>query len=132
MKKVKFLLLDDSEMILRHVSKLLNQQGWEVVTAPSMAVALQAYGRHKPDVLLVDFILEGGVTGLQAVSAIFAADPSRAGPPPAAILTHGQLAPADEQRAGTLGVKVIQKPARGQEAEFVQSVQYWLKESKIV
>ena len=128
-KNIQILLVDDSEMVLRHVADLLTTQGFKVTTANSMVAALEAYFKARPDAILTDFVLESGHTGLGLLSAIFAGVSPQ---PIAAILTHGLLTAADQARANELGVRVIQKPKQGGEQEFLQEVRFWLHDSGIL
>lgn len=129
MKKVKILLLDDSQAMVKHISGLLLGSGREVVTALNVDQALEGYQRHKPDAILADFILEGGHSGLEFVTAVFAAAKEKR--PPAAILTVGALSAADEQKAKSIGVAIFQKPTRGKEEDFLQSVGIWLNAANL-
>ena len=119
MKKsaVKILLVDDSAVMLGLIKALLEKQGFAVSTAKDLASAVDAFSRTKPDLILMDFVLEPTRTGIETLAAIFSlAGTNR---PVAAILTQGALAPLDEQKAASWGVDVLQKPVRGKEADFL-------------
>jgi CheY-like chemotaxis protein len=125
---VKILLVDDSPVMLGYLGALLKRRGHEVSTADSLAKALEGALSGQPDAVLMDLILEPGRTGLEALSAIFSLCDTQARPRPrAAILTAGRMAPADEARAASLGATVLQKPERGREEPFLQSVDNWLR-----
>lgn len=133
MKTVQILLIDDSELVLRHVADLLKAEGFMVTTANSTAAGLEAYFKRRPDAILADFVLETGHTGLELISAIFAGVSSIPnGAPAASILTHGQLTAVDQARAATLGIRIIQKPKQGHEQEFIQEIRFWLRDSGIL
>lgn len=141
-KNVKILLVDDSEVMLRHVSGLLAQKKWQVITASTMAAGLEAFYRHSPDALLADFVLEGGHTGLETIAAIFALCANAGGvasptgkplvKPTVAILTQGALSPTDQQKAAALGAPVLQKPVYGKEQDFLMSITLWLNKAGIL
>lgn len=129
---LKILLVDDSEVILRHVGGLLARQGYSVVKASTSAAALEAIVRHRPGAVLVDFVLEAGQTGLQLIPALFAvAEKVGAPKPAAALLTMARLDDADTEAARQLGTRVLVKPRRGKETEFLQELAFWLREMKL-
>ncbi|MEW6058119.1 MAG: response regulator [Bdellovibrionota bacterium] len=138
MKTVKILLVDDSEVMLRHVATLLGQKGLHALLAQNLQTALEVFHRQKPDALLIDFILQAGTTGLGVVSAISAvverlnATGESLALPPTAVLTRGALTDEDQQKANSLGVRVIQKPSQGKEKEFLQEVEFWLHDAKLI
>lgn len=127
-EKVKILLVDDSEVMRGFVADLLRKSGLMVVTAGSLVEGVDAYCRERPAAILMDFVLESGHTGLEALAAIFAV--SSFGRPLAAILTQGDLAAADAQKAASLNVRILQKPARGLEDQFVTDIWKWLEALK--
>jgi CheY-like chemotaxis protein len=131
MKGVKILLLDDSEVMLRHISSLLIRCGATVHSTLTMPEAIEAFLRYKPTVVLADFVLEGGRTGLETIEAIFALCPPET-KPRAAILTLGKLSDQDKQRAAVLKIALMQKPARGQEEDFTQTIEIWLDAAKLL
>lgn len=55
------LVVDDDNSILQLVSELLRGMGYEVVTASDGYGALQAFQRHKPALLILDFMMPGGL-----------------------------------------------------------------------
>lgn len=130
MKKVKILLVDDSQLVLRHVAMLLSGKGWQVTTAATMAEGLEECLKSPPDALLTDFILDTGQTGLTLISAIFAA--GLAEKPTAAVMTLGALSDDDQALAARLGCPVLQKPAQGKEKEFLQNVEFWLHDAGLI
>jgi CheY-like chemotaxis protein len=125
---VKILLVDDSPVMLGYLGALLKGRGHEVVTAETLAGALEQALSQRPDAVLMDLILEPGKTGLEALSAIFSLADAQGWPRPrAAVLTAGRMAPADEARAVSLGATVLTKPERGREEPFLQTVDNWLR-----
>jgi DNA-binding NtrC family response regulator len=124
---MKILLVDDSELMRRLISSLLSKRlGWAVSTASSVETAIDAFFKDPPDAVLVDFVLEGGRTGLEILSAILAARPV-----PSAILTTGALTTPDQQTAERLGARLIQKPVQGREDEFLREVKDVLEKTHV-
>jgi CheY-like chemotaxis protein len=121
---VKILLVDDSALMLGYLAQLLTAHGQSVTVAGSAQAALESAAKSRPDAILMDFVLEPGRTGLETLSVIFSllGDPR----PRAAILTQGGLAPADAKRAAGQGITILQKPVRGQEAEFLRAIDAWI------
>lgn len=134
-KNLKILLVDDSELVLKHVAALLGSGGWDISTAKNVAEGLESYFKSPPDAVLSDFVLGTGQTGLDLLSAILAArasaDPN-APRLPVALLTLGALSDVDAERAAKMGAPVIQKPARGKEKEFLQNVEFWLHDVGLI
>ena len=56
---VRILLVEDSETQALHLTWLLEQEGWEVVRAPSGEAALEELNRKLPSLILVDYHLPG-------------------------------------------------------------------------
>ncbi|QJC52118.1 response regulator transcription factor [Paenibacillus albicereus] len=61
---MKVVWVEDERELLEEGARFLRQEGWEVAGAASAEVAEALIGREKPDLLLVDWTLEGGRTGL--------------------------------------------------------------------
>ena len=51
------MVIDDSKTIRRSAVNLLNQEGWEVVTAVDGFDALAKVVEHKPDIVFVDIMM---------------------------------------------------------------------------
>jgi CheY-like chemotaxis protein len=70
------LLVDDNRDLLRFLERLMADAGWNLVTAESAAEAKLAFAQHKPDAVLLDYMLpdgngvEVGVEFLRAVSGM--------------------------------------------------------------
>ncbi|MFA5963327.1 MAG: response regulator [Sphingomonas sp.] len=63
------LVVDDEEMIRVSLALLLTVKGYNVVTAPDTATALDMLQVSRPDVVISDMIMPGG-QGLDAIRAI--------------------------------------------------------------
>ena len=79
-EKRRILLMDDEQMILDIVSRMLSHLGYEVTTCTDGAQAIAAYAKaknqsHVFDVVLMDLIIPNGVGGQDAVHTIRKIDP---------------------------------------------------------
>lgn len=129
-KKIKILLVDDSDVMLNHVTALLAKDGHQILGKTNLVHAVEGYLRFLPDAVVCDFILEGN-TGLDVLSAIAAALPAGTPMSPATIMTMGPLSDTDQKRADKMSARVLQKPKRGKEEEFLQNFNFWLRENKL-
>lgn len=107
------LLVDDEELILDAARTLLEQWRCVVIAAPSGASALQqlASARRPPDVLICDYRLRDGETGVSVVEAVrneFNADIP-------AILITGDTDPDEIRKIAASGLAVLHKPLRDDE-----------------
>src|SRR5687767_12520859 len=73
--KGRILLVDDEPVLRAMVGSVLLSQGWEVLNASSGEEAEQllkyCVGRHTPvDVVILDLILPGGISGMEAVQVL--------------------------------------------------------------
>jgi CheY-like chemotaxis protein len=80
--------VDNDAEVLAGMRELLTGWGFAVDAARDVDAALAAAARARPDVVLLDFHLDDGATGLAAHAALVAAH----GPLPAAVITadHGE------------------------------------------
>ena len=80
-EKKRILLMDDEQMILDIVSRMLTHLGYEVKTCTDGSQAIAAFAKAKSnaqvfDVVLMDLIIPNGVGGQDAVHTIIKIDPS--------------------------------------------------------
>ena len=54
MHRARILLVDDDEAIREFVSMALDDEGYEIITAPDGAAALDLIGRQPPSLILLD------------------------------------------------------------------------------
>ncbi|MEH6493037.1 hybrid sensor histidine kinase/response regulator [Halopseudomonas sp.] len=66
----RLLVIDNEEIILQSMQSLLQQWGAEVVLALDADAALDALSGVPPDAILVDYHLDNGLTGCDAVSRL--------------------------------------------------------------
>jgi two-component system chemotaxis response regulator CheY len=72
--KAKILLVDDSGLARRSVRHILEAAGYEVVEAEDGLVALERYFLEKPDIVLLDLVMNG-MMGLDVLQKLHEMDP---------------------------------------------------------
>jgi two-component system chemotaxis response regulator CheY len=72
--KAKVLLIDDSGLARRSVRQMLETAGYEVVEAEDGLVALERYFLEKPDIVLLDLVMNG-MTGFDVLQKLHEMDP---------------------------------------------------------
>jgi CheY-like chemotaxis protein len=99
-------VIDDDPLVLEAMEGLLRQWGYEVVTAASdgSALAKLAERRRSPDLIVCDYHLSGGTTGIEAIGSL-----QRAFPIPA-FLISADGAVAESAQVRDIGVPVLRKP----------------------
>ena len=106
MKKIKVLIADDNQMILKMISKKLQKEGFDVLVAEDGLQALSIIEDELVDLILLDQMMPEmtGIETLEKISSKFK------DPPPAIMVTaHGNTHLAVEfMKAG--GADFIQKP----------------------
>ena len=102
------LIIDDEELILQSLRLVLEQWGWDVLSAASGEEALrQLEGAERlPDVIVADYRLRYGRTGVDAIRDIHAF----AGETIPAILLTGDTSPDRIREARRSGFTVLHKP----------------------
>jgi len=104
MKAPTILLADDDERFRTIVRSLLEDDGYRVVAeAGDAAEAVREAERHRPDVVVVDLVMEGAV-GLSAVEELLAMDPHRP-----VIVISSLFDPLLEIETGRLGAWYLEK-----------------------
>jgi two-component system, sensor histidine kinase len=107
---LKVLVVDDEEAIVNAMTALLESWGCEVHSATSVAGAtavLAAMG-ERPDLMIVDFRLRNGETGIEIARNASA----RHGRIPAILIT-GDTAPDRLREAAESGLRLVHKPVTG-------------------
>jgi CheY-like chemotaxis protein len=85
------LLVDDNRDLLRFLERLMADAGWNLVTAESAAEAKRAFEQHKPDAVLLDYMLPDG-NGVE-----LGVEFQRAVPRMLAIVMTGTILPQEEE-----------------------------------
>jgi DNA-binding NtrC family response regulator len=99
------LLVDDNRDLLRFLERLMADAGWNLITAESAAEAKRAFEQHKPDAVLLDYMLpdgngvELGVEFLHAVPRMLAI-----------VMTGTILPPEEEALCEEHNFPVLRKP----------------------
>jgi two-component system, chemotaxis family, chemotaxis protein CheY len=65
----KVLVIDDSGLVRKHMRRILNGAGYNVVEAHDGIAALETYFSEKPDVVLLDLVM-GGMYGLDVLKKL--------------------------------------------------------------
>lgn len=102
---LKVLAVDDDPDVALGTKTLLEEMGCDVSIAAGTSQAAAAVKDSKPDILLVDFRLRDGDTGLETVRAAREIHP---GLP--AIMISGDTAPDRIREANDAGLKLLHKP----------------------
>ena len=71
----KILVVDDAEFLRVRISKMLSQEGHEILEAENGLKAVEAYKASKPDMVLMDITMPE-MDGLAALKEIKAFDPA--------------------------------------------------------
>ena len=67
----RILIVEDEAIIARDIQHQLTRLGYEVCgVATSGQQAIEAAGRHRPDIALMDVVLSGGMDGIETAEAI--------------------------------------------------------------
>lgn len=72
MRKTKILIVEDESIVARDIRNMLVGLGYEVTAVvPGAAEAVRKAGETKPDLVLMDVILQGEKTGIEAAEQIY-------------------------------------------------------------
>jgi len=105
LQRYTILVVEDEPAVLLTYQMILEQQGYDVVTAASEVEARQAIERHDFDLLLCDLSLDEPDTGFEIIA--FARQHRPAVP---SILLTGYASNDVSRRAEQVGVAVLFKP----------------------
>ena len=100
-------LIDDEPHVLQGLSLLLTGWGMRVSGSPTAARALEAAAGPPPDLIIADYRLQGGVTGLEAIATLR----RRWGELPAIVVTADHGADVQAEVSGA-GLYLLHKPVR--------------------
>ena len=119
------LVVDDEALVRMGMQAMIEGWGYGVLTAGSLAEALHVLGdEHRPEVILADYRLRGGETGVDVIRAVHAQLGARV---PAAIVT-GDTAPERLAEAQAGGYRLLHKPVAA--AELRKAVADLLESSR--
>lgn len=105
------LIIDDDPVVLQGTTMLLEIQGYHPVAAQSAEEALLKIGRHAPDLIVADYRLRDGKTGIEAIEIIR----SHLGRSVPGILVSGDTLPARLREANASGFQLLHKPVDPEE-----------------
>lgn len=101
-------VVDDDALVLDSMGGLLRSWGCEVVTARSEDAALTVLAGRQPDLIVSDYRLADGKTGIEVIARLRNA--TRASVP--GFLISGDIAPDRLQEARASGYHLLHKPVR--------------------
>ena len=106
--RIRLMHIEDDPGIAKSMALLLRLEGYEVISASSRDEALQHVTVHgvRPDLILCDFQLPMGFTGVEIVAEIAAILKSK---PPTIMLT-GDIANEHVERAKIIADQILPKP----------------------
>lgn len=117
----RVLYVDDEPTLVFLITRALAKLGIASQGFASAEDALAAFEREPQafTLVLTDFTMPGGMSGLELAQAVLAIRPDAA-----VVIATGCIDPAEKQRAQSVGVRtVIQKPAKVAEmAELVSGL----------
>ncbi len=96
----KLLVVEDDAAIREMMRRRLAMRGFDVRVAEQGAEAIAAALEHRPDALLLDIELPGGMNGWDVIR-LLREDPRTAGLPVFVLTAH--VTPADVDRAARMG-----------------------------
>ena len=99
-------VVDDDDLVLEGTGGLLRNWGCRVVTAASDREALTKLDGNRPDLIISDFHLHDGQTGIEVITALRGALQA----PIAAFLISGDILPDRLREAQMKGLHLLHKP----------------------
>jgi signal transduction histidine kinase len=99
-------VIDDDPLVLAGTSNLLRAWGCRVVAAESLSEALTSFGRNSPDLIISDFHLDQGLSGMDAIKGIREAVDADV----PAFLVTGDILPDRLHEARIAGFHLLHKP----------------------
>jgi twitching motility two-component system response regulator PilH len=106
------LLVDDDEDLVLALSKLLEKNGFRTVWARNSALGLEKAKQEKPDVILIDVIMDKYTEGFTLVNNLIG-DPSTANIPRIILSSLGLQDAMDMIYPEELGIKrILRKPVQ--------------------
>ena len=107
------LVVDDMELQREIAMLILQKLGYRVTVASSGQEALSLYIQEKPDLVLLDMVMENGMDGLETFKALQALDPNAS-----VVITSGYSESERTQECMELGAKsFLKKPYTKQQLE---------------
>jgi signal transduction histidine kinase/CheY-like chemotaxis protein len=106
-------VIDDDLLVREGLRVLIEQTGWRVLCADGATSALRQLAScpNKPTLVIADYRLEGGATGIEALRSIEA----QFGAPTLSVVLTGDTAPERIADVQASGYRILHKPLRTQE-----------------
>jgi CheY-like chemotaxis protein len=102
---MRVLIADDNKAVAQTLADMIGQSNHKVVEIVGSGLeAIHAYERHKPDVVIMDYMM-GGLNGLTACRNILAKHPEAH-----IVLVSGALNPEELALSHSGAVATLQKP----------------------
>ncbi len=71
LKQSKILVVEDESIVASHIGEILKHSGYKVTgTVSSGEMALLSVGEDEPDLILMDIVLNGGISGIETAQKI--------------------------------------------------------------
>ena len=99
-------VIDDDALVLDSTGGLLRSWGCRAVTAESAQDAIAKTGHHRPDLIISDFRLKNGLTGIEAIAQLR----NEFGSKIPAFLISGDISSERLQQAQQGGYQLLHKP----------------------
>lgn len=125
---VTALIVHDSEVMLRHLSTLLQKQGLQVSTAANPDIAVHSYSSAPTDIVLSALAFSGGISGFDLVAKL----PQDKRPKGFAVLAPATISPEERNRAKEVQCRLLPKLVQRKEEDFTQELFFWLKELGLI
>ncbi|WP_049975891.1 response regulator [Azospirillum sp. B506] len=111
------LVIDDDPLVREGLTLLIEDFGWRATPADSAGHALRLLRDQDrpPDLVIADYRLEAGATGLQAIQAVEAALRDRGFAVPTSVVLTGDTAPERIADAEASGYRILHKPIAAKE-----------------
>ena len=111
------LVIDDDPLVREGLTLLIEDLGWRAIAADSAGHALHLLRMQPrpPDLVIADFRLEAGATGLQAIHAVEAALTEQGHAAPLSVVLTGDTAPERIVDAEASGYRILHKPIAAKE-----------------
>ena len=111
------LVIDDDPLVREGLTLLIEDLGWLAVAADSAGHALRLLREqpHPPDLVIADYRLEAGATGLQAINAVETALKEQGHASPLCVVLTGDTAPERIADAEASGYRILHKPIAAKE-----------------
>jgi len=105
--QVRILVVDDNQSLVLVIQRLLEKEGYAVLTAFDGRQGLRLARREKPDLIILDIIMPG-IDGYQ-VSRRLQADPGTASIPVLMLTVMGQTHTEKTENPGRYNIRVHQR-----------------------